>query len=94
MIIQFSVETHKVIRPGTRNSEVKRILHGHRQETLEEEPGAEADKIVMPLAPGSEAVNEVTRYRGLHKQDYEEVKGDQLSSKREWWVFDQGDWGK
>lgn len=81
------------MRPGTRNSEVKRILHGHRQETLQEEPGAEADKIVMPLAPES-GVKEVKRYCGLHKQDYEEVKSDQLSYKREWWVFDQGDWGK
>ena len=31
LIIQFSVVTNKVMKLGTRNLEVKQILHGHRQ---------------------------------------------------------------
>lgn len=37
LIIQFSVVTNKVMRLGTRNLEVKQILHGHRQLNGEEE---------------------------------------------------------
>lgn len=37
LIVQFSVVTNKVMRPGTRNLEVKQILHSHGQQTWEEE---------------------------------------------------------
>lgn len=33
LIVQFSVVTNKVMRPGTRNLEVKQILHSHGQQT-------------------------------------------------------------
>lgn len=66
LIIQFSVVTNKVMRLGTRNLEVNRAstVTGSRLERKNR--SAEADTILISLAPRSGAIKGIKRYSGSH----------------------------